>query len=228
MGDKAMTATTDAIVWFKTTFGTKIDAAIAGTPFSRNMIVAIAMQETSYIWRPLYKTKSVDEVLALCVGDTIDGPRRKAFPRSRADLEAVPRGKEMFRVGREALERLAKINKSYAKVAKNKNKFCRGYGMFQYDLQFFKDDPDYFLDKKWATFDGTLGKCVSELKEKLRYVYGNRKRSLTHKETVYVAIAYNHGSVNLNGGLKQGHENSSGQFYGQLVDQFLTLAERSA
>ena len=81
----------------------------------------------------------------------------------------------MFRVGRKALEGIATTNNSYAKVAKNKNKFCRGYGMFQYDLQFFKDDPTYFLESKWATFDGTLSKCISELKEKLGKVYGNKK-----------------------------------------------------
>jgi hypothetical protein len=220
-----VTATTDAIAWLKTTFGNRIDAAVAGTPLSRNLIVAIAMQETSYIWRPLYKTKTPDEVLALCVGDTIDGPKRKAFPTGRSDLESVPRGKEMFKVAREALEQIGQINKSYANVAKDKNKFCHGYGMFQYDLQFFKIDPDYFVDRKWATFDGTVGKCVSELKDKLKKVYGSNKTTLNHDESVYVAIAYNRGSADLHKDFKQGFKDSSGKHYGELVDGFLKLAE---
>ncbi len=34
---------------------------------------------------------------------------------------------------------------AYSKVAKLPHKFCHGYGIFQYDLQFFLTDPDYFL-----------------------------------------------------------------------------------
>jgi len=223
-----MTATTDAISWLKATFGSKIDKAIKGTPFSRDLVVAIAMQETSYIWIPHYKKKSADEILALCVGDTIDKPSRKAFPRDRADLESAPDGKKMFEIARASLELIATIDKSYAKVAKNKNKFCHGFGMFQYDIQFFKKvDPDWFLKRRWTTFDGTVGKCVSELQDKLKVVYGAKKKSLDHDESVYVAIAYNKGSANTKKGFKQGFRNSEGKYYGEMIDRFLTLAEKT-
>ena len=220
-----MGATEDAIVWLKSTFSTQLNAGVRNTPFDKNLVVAIAMQETSYLWRGQYKNRPVGEVLALCVGDTIDAPRRSAFPRNRALLEAEPKGKRMFKVARRALEDIAAINGTYANVARNPDKFCHGFGMFQYDLQFFKEDPDFFLDRKWATFDGTLGKCISELKSKLRTTYGANKSSLTHKESVYVAIAYNAGHANLSKGFKQGFKDDSGKFYGEKIDEFMKLAE---
>jgi hypothetical protein len=222
-----MTTQKECIAWLKKNFGSKIDAAVAGTPFSRNMIVAIAMQETSYIWRRIIDKKPVDEVLALCVGDVIDAPRRKAFPVSRLALERAPKGKQMFPIAREALEAIAKIDKSYAAAVKKADKFCRGYGMFQYDLQFFKTDVDFFLTKKWATFEGTLEKCISELKVKLKKVYGPNKKTLTHDESVYVAIAYNKGSADTSKGFQQGFKDSDGKYYGESIDKFLKLAEKN-
>jgi hypothetical protein len=214
------------IVWLKRNFGSKIDAATKGTPFSQNMIIAIAMQETSYLWRRLIDKKEINEVLTLCVGDVIDAPRRKAFPVSRKALERVSNGKEMFKIAREALEAIAKIDKSYALAAKNPNKFCRGFGLFQYDLQFFRTDKKYFLTKRWATFEGTLDKCISELKVKLKKTYGPDKKTLTHDESVYVAIAYNKGNANASKSFKQGYKGSDGKYYGENIDRFLKLAER--
>jgi len=221
-----MGTTEDAVVWFKTSFGTQIRAAVKNTPITENLIAAIAMQETSYLWRSQYKSRPLDEVLALCVGDTIDGPTRRAFPQSRAELEAAPKGKEMFRIARAALEQIAKVNASYARVARNRSKFCHGFGMFQYDLQFFQQDPTYFLDQRWATFDGTLGKCIDELKEKIRSTYGKAKKTLSHDESVYVAIAYNKGSVDVKKSFKQGFKDSSGKYYGERIDVYMRTAER--
>ena len=215
------------VIWLKKNFGTKIDAAVAGTPFSRNLICAIAMQETSYIWRRVIDTKTTAEVLALCVGDVIDAPSRTAFPETRAKLEAFVQGKEMFAVARKALETIAEIDAGYKKAFNNPDKFCRGYGMFQYDLQFFKDNVEnraYFLKKKWAKFDGTLEKCISELEAKLEKVYGPGKTTLNRNEGVYVAIAYNKGSADISKDFKQGHKDKSGKYYGEYIDEFLTLA----
>lgn len=216
----------EAMQWFASSFGDGIRRGIARTPLSKELIIAIAMQETSYLWRGLYRNNSVEKVLALCVGDTIGRPKRRAFPRDRAELEAHPRGKDMFKLARGCLKDIAAIDKTYAKMFKIPDKFCRGYGMFQYDLQFFKDEPDFFLDRKWATFPGTLSKCISELKDKVTRVYGKNKGTLNHDESVYVAIAYNRGSADLSKGFKQGHKNAQGVFYGELIDGFLTAAEK--
>ena len=42
--------TQDAIAWFKRTFGNRIAAGLRGTPFSVDLVTAIATQETCYIW----------------------------------------------------------------------------------------------------------------------------------------------------------------------------------
>src|SRR5687767_6594198 len=88
---------TDAIRWFKTTFQTRIEAGIHGTPFTVDLLTAIACQETGYIWDTLRKKLNTEEVLALCVGDTIDGngnKGRKAFPRTKSELLARNHGQE--------------------------------------------------------------------------------------------------------------------------------------
>lgn len=225
-----MGANQDGIRWLRKTFGKQIDDAVKGTPFASNLVIAIALQETGFIWKPQSKKKTPEEVLALCVGDTLDAPKRKAFPKTRALLEAKPNGKKMFKVAREALVNLGSINNTYKKIAeKNPDKFCHGFGMFQYDLQFFDAvDPDFFLERKWATFDGTVGHCVKELKDKIVRVYGKNKKSLTHDESVYVAIAYNKGSADTSKSFKQGHKDDAGVFYGEHIDEYLKLANATA
>jgi hypothetical protein len=226
-GGIEMGANQDGIRWLRTSFGKEIDAAVKGTPFTANLVIAIALQETGFIWKPQSKKKTPEEVLALCVGDTIDSPKRSAFPKNRAALEAKLDGAEMFKIAREALVNLGTINDTYKKIAaKNPDKFCHGFGMFQYDLQFFdKVDPDYFLKKKWATIDGTVSHCLKELKDKLVTVYGKSKKTLTRDESVYVAIAYNKGSADTSKDFKQGYKDDSGVYYGEHIDTYLELAD---
>ena len=40
----------DALRWFKQTFGQDLSQATAGTPYSVDLLVAIAAQETGEIW----------------------------------------------------------------------------------------------------------------------------------------------------------------------------------
>src|SRR4030095_16865127 len=147
----------EAARWFKTKFQKQIETAIAGTPLSVDLLTAIAMRETGYLWRVMAQAKlSLADILLRCVGDTFDTRNRDAFPKTRAALEAAENGEEMFEIAREALLSIAPFNKPYADQAKKPNKFCHGFGIFQYDLQFFKDDPDYFLKKQWADFEVCL------------------------------------------------------------------------
>ena len=46
-------ATRDDIKWFKDGFSRKLQTAIAGTPLNLDILCAIALQETGYIWRRL-------------------------------------------------------------------------------------------------------------------------------------------------------------------------------
>lgn len=165
--------TTDDIRWFKQQFRSQVDAALTGTPFDLDMLVAIASQETGYIWSVLRKKQlPLDRVLALCVGDTIDfkgpGKGRQAFPRTKELLVAAPRGQEMFDIARQALEDMAVFIPGYHSAVANPNKFCHGYGVFQRDLQFFKDDPNYFLERRYENFADTLAQCLGELRRGLK------------------------------------------------------------
>lgn len=227
----------DDIKWFKEQFGDAIRAAIVGMPFTLDLIVAIAMQETGYLWGKTRKTKPVDEVLYLCVGDTLDAPRRSAFPKSRAALERVSRGKDMFAVARRALEAIAKEDKDYKAVARNPNKFCHGFSIFQYDIQSFRTDPEFFLQEQWRDFDKCLAKCLAELREKLNGKWArslrdslthNSRTELSHDNLVYLAIAYNKGSARVGAGFKQGFKSSDGKYYGEMIDQYMRLAETVA
>jgi hypothetical protein len=218
----------DDIIWFKDQFQSDILAAIDDTPFRLELLVAIALQETGYLWRNIYKRESLARTLELCVGDTIGSPDRKAFPVDRVALEAKPKGKEMFQIARKALEDIALYNNGFKVAARNPDRFCRGFGIFQYDLQFFLSNPDYFLEKCWYDFDQCLVRCVEELKSKLISTYGRDKTSLTDTEMVYVAIAYNRGSVDFSRGFKQGHKDSSGKYYGEYIWEYLQLAKASS
>jgi hypothetical protein len=144
----------------------------------------------------------------------------------RAALEAKPKGKEMFQIARQALESIAPYNNSFKNEARKPDKFCHGFGIFQYDLQFFLSNPDHFLEKRWYEFDQCLALCVEELKAKLIRTYGEDKTSLTDKEMVYIAIAYNKGSVNLGRDFKQGYFDGE-KYYGEYIWEYLQLAKGS-
>jgi hypothetical protein len=80
--------------------------------------------------------------LTFCVGDTLDTPNRSAFPKNKAALLSVNKGDEMFDIARKALEAVGAYVPGYKTVANSyPNKFCHGFGIFQLDLQFFKEDP---------------------------------------------------------------------------------------
>jgi len=219
----------DDISWFKRQFRTQIEAALPGTPFDLDMIVAIACQETGYIWSVLRKKNlPLDRVLALCVGDTIDfqgpGKGRQAFPRNKALLLAKPNGQAMFDIARNGLEQMAVFIRGYERAVAKPDKFCHGFGVFQRDLQFFEDDPDYFLERRYENFGNTLAQCLGELRRGLRTLGFQSRTSLTDIEFAEVAIAYNTGGFNPAKGLKQGFKDDDGKFYGELIFDFVTLS----
>jgi hypothetical protein len=163
-------------------------------------------------------------VLQICVGDTLDAPNRGARPKNKADLCQTPAGQQMFTVARNALLDIAKYSRSYAAAARNPDKFCHGYGIFQYDIQYFWQDPDFFLQNGWYDIGRCIARLVKELDAALKTAYGPHKASLTDTEMMYVAIAYNCGHVNVNGGPKQGFKDGDGVYYGENFQKFLAMA----
>jgi len=217
------------ILWFKRHFQSRIESALAGTPLTVDMIVAIACQETGHIW-PLLRRKSLppERVLALCVGDTLDADRgRRAFPRDKAELLSRPGGERMFAIARQALLDMSQHVPGYAAAAARAHKFCHGFGVFQRDLQFFLDDPDYFLGRRYEDFDASLALCVAELKRGLRKTGLEGRERLSDMELAAVGIAYNTGGYRPAKGLRQGYFNGS-QYYGEALFDYLRLAQTVA
>jgi hypothetical protein len=217
------------ILWFKLQFGPQITKAVAGTPFDVNMLTAIACQETGYIWSVLRrKGLAVSDILALCVGDTLDSDKgRRAFPRDKAQLLAHPGGDRMFEIARKGLVEMAKHVPGYAGAAGRPNKFCHGFGIFQYDLQFFKTNPDHFLGGRYGDFEACAALCVTELKRGLAKLGWTGRSSLTDYEMACVAIAYNTGGFKQGRGLKQGHK-SGDRYYGEAFYDYLLQARAVA
>lgn len=214
------------IQWFKARFQARISPALAGTPLTVDLLTAIACQETGEVW-PVLRRKNLDEaaILALCVGDTLDADKgRRAFPRTKADLVAVPQGEAMFALAHQALVELAAHVPAYRGVAAKPHKFCHAFGIFQRDLQFFPEDPSYFLDRRYADFDQALGHCVALLRNAVRKMGWQQRTSLSDHELCALGIIYNSGRYTPSRGLRQGHRNGQGRFYGELLFDFLRLA----
>lgn len=215
----------DDIRWFKQQFSSTIEASTGATPFDLDMLVAIACQETGHVWSTLRrKALPVPDILSLCVGDTLDEDKgRRAFPKTKAELTAVSNGQEMFDIAHKALVDMAVHIAGFKQVATRPDKFCHGFGVFQRDLQFFKQDPDYFLSKNYEKFEKTLAHCLQELDRGLRKIGFGAKESLSDFEFACVAIAYNTGGFKPAKGLRQGHFNGE-RFYGEEVFSFVQLS----
>ena len=212
-----------AIAWFKQEFRPRIEPVLRGTPFTLDLLTAIACQETGYLWNRLRKQMPVARVLELCVGDTLDASAgRRAFPQTKAELLSKPNGQAMFDLARQALVEMAEHIPDYRKAAANPNKFCHGFGIFQYDLQFFLQEPDYFLQRRYADFDAALNKAVGELRAKLRRLGWADKSSLSDFEMAALGIAYNRGSFTPSKGLRQGYFDGT-RYYGEALFDFIRL-----
>jgi hypothetical protein len=220
----------EGIRWFKAQFGGLVTDAIGNGPLSLDLITSIAMQESySDAWGLVYETLPVGDVLKRCVGDSLDYPSRSAsaFPKNRAELEKLkePNGKQAFAIARKALEELASFNKGYKRAARNPDKFCHAFGIFQYDIQFFRMNPQFFLQRRWSDFGECLALCIGELNEVVLAIYGPDKNSLSSEEAAYVAIGYNIGAsrVKVGSGFKQGHRDGR-TYYGENILDYLHLA----
>jgi hypothetical protein len=214
----------DAIRWFKITFQNELVQAVAGTPYTADLLAAIAMQETGYIWSVLVgKNLPVADVLGLCVGDSLDTPSRSAFPKNKAALTAVSNGQAAFDIARKALVDMSKHIPGYTGAVANAVKFCHGFGIFQYDIQFFKTNPGFFLNREWGNILKCLALIIQELKDAQRRQGWSAKTSLTDFERIHVAIAYNRGTSVLSKGFKQGHF-ADGRYYGENIQEFMAIA----
>ncbi|MGL6062256.1 MAG: hypothetical protein ACRC1G_16375 [Bradyrhizobium sp.] len=218
------------IGWFKREFAAPIAVTAEGTPFHLDFLAALAIQETFEVWGRAFQTMPTARILEICVGDILDasgGRDPKAFPQSRAVLERAAQGPQMFKIARQAFEDMAEVATEYKKYLKNPNKFCHAFGIFQYDIQAYIHDQDYFLNKDWHDFSKCLQKCLLELQVAWGKTYP-KKKTLGDKELVYVAIAYNKGRADTSKGFKQGYKaKGETKYYGEYIWDYMTLSKKT-
>lgn len=217
----------DEIKWFKEQFAADVIPALAGTPISFDLVSAIAFQESGELWSKLRLHLPREEILRLSCGDTLDEPNRSAFPKNKDALIAVQRGQQMFDLAHLLLVEMADATgiEAYQAVARRAHKFVHGYGIFQYDLQFFRRDPDFFLEQRWKSIEACVDKLMTELKRGLDQLGFSDKETLTDREAAFVAIVYNTGFGNFRESreLQQGHHDGT-HFYGENIDRYLKIA----
>lgn len=220
-------AIADDIRWFKQTFAADVLPALSGTPLSFDLVSAIAFQESGELWSKMRRNLPKAEVLRLSCGDTLDAPNRSAFPRNRAQLVAAPQGQTMFELAHRLLVEMGNATgiEAYQNLGTRPDKFVHGYGIFQYDLQFFRVDPDFFLAQKWKNIEACVEKLMTELRGALDDLDLANESSLTDLQSAFVAIIYNTGfrNFNANKGLQQGHFDGT-HFYGENIDRYMKIA----
>ena len=148
--------------WMNTNFGEKFSKAVTGTPFSKELLFAIACQETAIYWQKWIATQPKEEILGRCVFDASGDVNhtRMAFPKDTpAFIKAY--GNAI------ADELIAEANKTRAWHGWGPKQWVyAGYGIFQYDLQHIKTDEAFFTEKKWYSMDECLVKVMLELNTK--------------------------------------------------------------
>ncbi len=164
-----------AIQWLKTTFGIPLVAQTQGTPFTVDHLCGIACQETAYFWVNLLGRLPDDQVCARCVLDGSgdfepDQNPRSAFPRNTGEFRScydrsTPGFTEML-IGEgnqtRSLRGMSPADWIY-----------KGYGIFQYDLQFVKTDMHFFYDRLWYRFENCLARAMRELTRNWRLHSGD-------------------------------------------------------
>lgn len=146
--------------WLKGCWGDEIRAAVFG-PFTVDHICGIVCQETAYFWLPLINRLSPTEILGRCVLDAsgdFPGTGRSAFPRNTGAF------REKYGDAFTSML-IEEANKSRALRGYGPKQWVyKGYGIFQYDLQFVVDDTAFFKLKQWYDFRRSLDRCLMELR----------------------------------------------------------------
>ena len=150
-----------AITWLKSNFGQQIADAVKDTHYLVDNICGIACQETAYFWLNFIDTLSPQDICARCVLDASgDAPdtHRSAFPRN-TDAFRNTYGPERTQMLIDEANLTRKLRKFQPQ-----NWVYKGYGIFQYDLQFVEVDPDFFFQKRWYDFSACLDRVMRELR----------------------------------------------------------------
>lgn len=148
--------------WLEHNYGDSSAAAVENTPFTKELLYAIACQESAIYFYDWTKDHTPEEVLGRCVFDAsgdVNGTRN-AFPKNTVAFIA--------RYGQEVANMLiAEANITRAMRGFGPKQWVyAGYGLFQYDLQHIQGDEEFFIRKHWYQMDHCLEKVIAELKSK--------------------------------------------------------------
>ncbi|WP_191083615.1 hypothetical protein [Roseococcus microcysteis] len=161
--------------WLRAHFEAALQTAVQGTPATVPMLCAIALIETHNIWLGRIGKHSPETLLRCCVGDAsgdVQGHPRSAFPTNTAAFRE--------RFGDEFTEML--IGEANAARALRglppSNMVYKGYGIFQYDLQYVLKDPDFFRERQWYSMEACARKAVQELVVKFKASGGEVRGAL--------------------------------------------------
>jgi hypothetical protein len=156
--------------WLFQNFADAIQQAVQGTPLDANLVAAIACKETANVWLHWIDRLSPHDVLERCVFDgsgDVPGTSRSAFPRNATDFRA--------KVGDTLTDMLIdEANETRKLRGYGPQRWLyKGYGLFQYDLQHFVDDPDFFRNRQWGDFAACMDRFMREMNAKLKAANGD-------------------------------------------------------
>ncbi len=150
--------------WMQLHFGDICEAAVQGTPFTKELLYAIACQESAIYFMKWINDHTPGEVLGRCVFDASGDANgdRSAFPKNTAAFIA--------KYGQQAAnELIAEANKTRALRGWGPKQWVyAGYGIFQYDIQAIVTDEAFFTQKLWYGIDACVDRAMRELKTKWR------------------------------------------------------------
>ena len=139
--------------------------ATKDTAFDKHTLVAIACQETAYVWYNWIGKHDANTILSRCVFDATGDAKgtegqRSAFPKNAANFRTKFTEAELSLLIEEANK--TRIMRGFQPASL----LYKGYGLFQYDLQFILSDKDFFLQKEWYSIDACIKRAMKELNGK--------------------------------------------------------------
>lgn len=155
--------------WLMDNFGTELRAAVQGKPYGLKHLCAIVCQETAYKWIKWISMYNPQTIVERCVFDAsgdYPGTTRNPFPRDTAAFRAKYGNAFTAMLIEEA--NITRRMQGYS----DKNWVYKGYGIFQYDLQYVETDTAFFKNKSWYKFTNCLDHACKELDTK--YAASNR------------------------------------------------------
>jgi hypothetical protein len=153
--------------WLLANYAAPLNDAVKPTPFDIDIVCGIAGKEAACYWLAWTKDGSMTntDILARCVFDASgDAPHapRDAFPRNTAAFRE--------RMG-DDLTNLLIVEANKTRKLRGfgpKDWVYKGYGIFQYDLQYVLSDALFFKGLQWNDFNLCISRAMQELMSKYR------------------------------------------------------------